>query len=105
MPQQIASFEELYPHLQPHGIYMCEDIHTSYAPHYDGGLRRAGTFIEYAKNLVDRLYAWYSHEPERFAVDALTRSTYALHFYDSILVVEKRPIEPPQQSLTGKPSF
>lgn len=105
MPQQIASFEELYPHVQPEGVYLCEDIHTSYAPHFDGGYRREGTFIEYAKGLVDRLYAWYSYEPERFAVDALTRSTYALHFYDSVLVIDKRPMAPPQQSITGQPSF
>jgi len=38
-------------------------------------------------------------------VDAMTRSTYALHFYDSVLVAEKRPISEPEQSLTGKPSF
>ena len=44
-------------------------------------------------------------EPERFAVDAMTRSTYALHFYDSVLVIEKRPMEPPRKSMTGKPSF
>jgi len=103
--QQIASFEELYPHLQPEGVYLCEDIHTSYAPTYGGGYRREGTFVEYAKGLVDRLHAWYSSEPERFAVDALTRSTYALHFYDSVLVAEKRPIAEPQQSMTGTPSF
>ena len=104
MPQQITSFEELYPHLQPNGVYLCEDIHTSYAPHYGGGYRRAGTFLEYGKGLIDRLYAWYSFEPE-FAVDALTRSTYALHFYDSVLVVEKRPMKPPVQSTTGMPTF
>jgi SAM-dependent methyltransferase len=105
MAQQIASFEELYPHLQPHGVYLCEDIHTSLAPHFKGGYRREGTFLEYSKGLIDRLYAWYSHEPERFAVDDLTRSTYALHFYDSVLVVEKRPIAQPRQSITGRPSF
>jgi Methyltransferase domain len=105
MGQQIASFEELYPHVQPHGVYLCEDMHTSYAPSFGGGFRREGTFVEYAKGLVDRLHAWYSFEPERFAVDALTRSTYALHFYDSVLVVEKRPIEPPKVSTTGRPSF
>jgi hypothetical protein len=104
-PQQIATFEELYPHIRPEGVYLCEDIHTSYAPNFDGGYRREGSFIEYAKNLVDRLYAWYSFEPARFQVDALTRSTYALHFYDSVLVMEKRPMEPPRQSLTGKPSY
>ena len=105
MPQQITSFEELYPHVQPHGIYLCEDIHTSYAPHFDGGYRREGTFIEYAKGLIDRLHAWYTFEPERFDVDELTRSTYALHFYDSVLVVEKKPIGPPRRSVTGRPSF
>ena len=105
MAQQITSFEELYPHIQPHGVYLCEDIHTSIFPQFGGGYRRQGTFLEYSKGLVDRLYAWYSAEPERFSVDALTRSTYALHFYDSVLVVEKRPIEPPQVFETGRPSF
>jgi hypothetical protein len=105
MRQQITSFEELYPHIQPRGVYLCEDIHTSIVPEYGGGYRREGTFLEYSKGLIDRLYAWYSREPERFAVDELTRSTYALHFYDSVLVVEKRPIDQPQQSLTGTPSF
>lgn len=105
MHQQITSFEELYPHVQPEGVYLCEDLHTSYMPQYDGGLQRPGTFIERAKTLVDRLHAWHSAEPERFAVDDLTRSTYALHFYDSILVVEKRPLAPPQSCWSGQPSF
>ena len=105
MAQQITSFEELYPHLQPHGVYLCEDVHTSMMPEYDGGYRRPGTFLEYSKALVDRLYAWYSVEQETFFVDDLTRSTYALHFYDSVLVIEKRPIEPPLHSMTGRPSF
>ncbi len=38
-------------------------------------------------------------------MDDLTRSTYALHFYDSVLVIEKRPMQPPTQSITGKPSI
>ncbi len=105
MQQQIVSFEELYPHIQPQGIYLCEDIHTSYVDGYEGGYRRPGTFLEYSKGLIDRLYAWYSEQPEVFAVDALTRSTYALHFYDSVLVIEKRPMQPPTQSITGKPSI
>ena len=105
MRQQIVSFEELYPHLQPNGVYLCEDIHTSVAPLFDGGYRRAGTFLEYAKGLVDQLYAWYSFEPDRFAVDDFTRSTFALHFYDSVLVVEKRPMQAPQQSVTYAPQF
>jgi hypothetical protein len=105
MAQQITSFEELYPHIQPHGVYLCEDLHTSYYPPYGGGYRRDGTFIQYATRLVDQLHAWYSTEPDRFRVDEITRSTHGLHFYDSVLVVEKRPIAEPTASKTGKPSF
>jgi hypothetical protein len=105
MAQQITSFEELYPHIQPHGVYLCEDLHTSYYPPYGGGYRKDGTFIQYATRLVDQLHAWYSTEPDRFRVDEITRSTHGLHFYDSVLVVEKRPIAEPTASKTGKPSF
>lgn len=105
MPQQIATFEELYAHVQPEGIYLCEDLHTSYAPQYGGGYRREGSFIELGKGLVDRLHGWYTQEPALFGVDGFTRSTHALHFYDSILVIEKRPISEPQRSRIGQPSF
>ncbi len=30
MHQQIISFEELYDHVNEEGIYLCEDLHTSY---------------------------------------------------------------------------
>jgi hypothetical protein len=102
MTQQITTFEELYPHLQPHGVYLCEDVHTSYYPKYGGGLRKDGTFLEYTKALIDRLHAWH---PIGLEVDAFTRTTNALHFYDSVVVVEKRPMKQPSSSKTGKPSF
>ena len=105
MAQQIATFEELYPHVQPDGIYLCEDIHTSFMPEFGGGHRREGTFLEYGKALVDRLYGWYSRDHTVLTADEFTRATYALHFYDSVLVIEKSPKAPPQTSLTGTPSF
>jgi SAM-dependent methyltransferase len=105
MQQQIAGFEELYPHIQPDGVYICEDMHSSLWPQFGGGYRRPGTFLEYSKNLVDRLYAWHSIGQDELAVDAFTRSTFALHFYDSMLVIEKRPIELPRESRIGRPSF
>src|SRR5688572_18629971 len=37
MAQQIATFEELYPHVQPNGVYLCEDMHTSLKAGYGGG--------------------------------------------------------------------
>jgi hypothetical protein len=54
---------------------------------------------------VDNLYAWHSQETERLTVNQFTVSTFGAHFYDSVLVLEKRPIEQPKVSMTGKPSF
>lgn len=96
MTQQIVTFEEIYPHIQPNGIYICEDVHTSLWPDYGGGYRREGTFLEYGKALVDHLYAWHSRDPEALAVDKITTSTHSIHFYDSVLVLEKRPMERPR---------
>jgi hypothetical protein len=101
MQQQIATFEELYPHVQPHGIYVCEDVHTSFISAYGGGYRRPGTFLEHSKALIDHLYGWYTQEPERLGVDTFTVSTLGLHFYDSVVVIEKRPIPKPEASHTG----
>lgn len=104
MLQQIHTFEEIFPHLKTPGVFMVEDLLTSYRPNYNGGLRRAGTFIEYSKNLIDKLHAWHSHE-SGFQPDAFTHSAHGLHFYDSILVIEKQSITPPHHIKTGKPSF
>ena len=105
MAQQIVTFEELYDHIQPNGVYLCEDTHTSYWPRYKGGVRRDGTFLEYVKGLVDQLHAWYSREPDRLSPTRFTRSTFGLHVYDSVVVIEKRPIVAPTHSQTGVPSF
>lgn len=103
MEQQLVTFEELYPHIQPLGVYLCEDLHTSYHADWGGGYRRDGTFIERAKRLVDQLNAWHSGDAG-LAVDDTTRSTFGLHFYDSVLVAEKRPMQPPQRLQSGRPA-
>jgi hypothetical protein len=89
MDQQLVTFQELYFHLQPRGVYICEDVHTSYIPAFGDGLRRPGTFIEFAKGLVDWLHAWYCAQPGQ-ELDPFPRSTHGMHFYDSMVVLEKR---------------
>jgi hypothetical protein len=101
MEQQINTFEELFPHIDKNGVYLCEDLHTSYWPKYGGGCRKKGTFVEYSKNFIDYINAWHSKQPKRLNVSDFTRSAYSLHYYSSILVIEKRPIEKPYSTDTG----
>ena len=103
MVQQIRTFEALFPHLSDPGIYVCEDTHTSYWPTFGGGLRKPDTFIEYSKKFVDDLHAWHSKDPEDgLDVTDITRTLDSVHFYDSMVVFEKRQRTPPEISHTGK---
>jgi hypothetical protein len=100
MEQQIATFEEMYLHLVPDGVFVCEDIHTSYWNAYAGGLCREGTFIEYSKKLIDKLNAHFV-EGGALPVDEFTRRTGSMHFYDSMLVIERRDRAPPVRRYYG----
>lgn len=105
MAQQIATFEEMFFRMSEYGLYITEDLHTSYWARYGGGVRRQGTFIEYAKELIDRIHAWHTEDPEALSVDDFTLQAACLHFYDSVLVIERRPNNQPQRVKTGRPSF
>jgi hypothetical protein len=104
MKQQINTYEELFPHIDENGVYLCEDLATSYWPKWGGGYRKRGTFIEYSKNFVDYINAWHSVQPRRLAVSQFTKSVHSLHYYDGLLVIEKRPIEKPIHTMTGTPT-
>lgn len=92
--QQIVTFEKLFPLVSEIGVYICEDIHTAYWPDYSGGLKRPGTFMEYAKTLSDLLNK--EHIPEAYVKANFNDSTLnlikdlnSIHFYDSMVVFEK----------------
>jgi hypothetical protein len=104
MKQQIVTFQELFSHIKKDGVYINEDLHTSYWFDYGGGYLRQGTFIEYSKKLIDQLNAYHS-EQEKFQVNDFTKSAYSIHYYDSMIVIEKREISTPLHSTTGQPTI
>jgi hypothetical protein len=85
----IKTFDTLYSRVSPNGVYLVEDMHTSYWPKFGGGLLREGTFIEFAKAKIDELNA--PHIREDFEVTRFTRTTDSIIFYDSVVVFERRP--------------
>ncbi|HLE17943.1 MAG TPA: class I SAM-dependent methyltransferase [Syntrophales bacterium] len=105
MRQQINTYEELFPYIDKNGVYLCEDLHTSYWRGSGGGYKRRGTFIEYSKNFIDYINAWHSVQTSKLSVTDFTKSVHSLHYYDSVLVIEKRPIEKPSHLKTGTPTI
>jgi cephalosporin hydroxylase len=103
--QQIHTFEEFWPYISDGGVFLIEDLHSSYWEKYGGGYKRPGTFIEYAKDLIDQQHAWHSREKDKFDVDEYTRTIRGMHVYDSIIVFDKAPVSPPTHRRTGTPSF
>ena len=84
-----ASFDFLYSKVSPNGVYIIEDLHTAYWDDAGGGLKKAGTFIERCKDMVDELNAFHTRKalyPTEF-----TKTTRSISFYDSMVVFEKTP--------------
>jgi SAM-dependent methyltransferase len=83
----VATFGELYHRTAPDGVYIVEDLHTTYWEEYGGGMRHPGTFVELCKTLLDELNADFTRGA--LPPTAFTRSTLSMHFYDSMAVFER----------------
>jgi hypothetical protein len=88
-----ASFDFLYPSMPREALYMVEDTHAGYWPAWGGGLGVSTTFIERMKVIVDELHAGHPSHKKQIGHDLpcseIGRLTRAVHFYDSLVVVEK----------------
>ena len=104
MNQQIILFEQLFGYIKQNGVYLCEDTHSSYWLVFGGGYKRRATFIEYSKNFIDMLNAFHS-EQSKYKINNFTKSVNSIHYYDSVLVIEKRKREKPKDVVSGIISF
>lgn len=51
----IFTFKELWDSIKPSGVYVVEDVCTSYFPHYGGGRYLKGSMMEYFKGITDEV--------------------------------------------------
>ena len=103
---QMVSLLFLWPALNPGGVYLVEDTHTSYRSAYQGGVRARTSFVEFAKDRVDDINAFWSLDTESLQVNRFTKEMLAVSFFDSMVVFEKRITEAkePVRLLVGTPS-
>ena len=108
--QQIISFLSLFKHLQENGVYIVEDTHTAYYSSYGGGYGALYTFHNFAFQLVHLINLININSPRGCKslpslvrnlgsiygltgkeIEYLFNNIYTIHFYDSMVVFEKRP--------------
>lgn len=85
----ITSFRVLFPHLRDGGVYVIEDLQTSYWRGWGGNpvdLSTPGTSIGFLKTLIDGLNHQEFSRPEPAATD---HSITSLHFYHNMAFIVK----------------
>ncbi len=95
-----TTFDYLYPRLSKNGIYIVEDMHTAYWEEYGGGAENQGTFINKSKGFIDKLNA--DHSRGKITSDFITKNTFSIAFYDSVVVLERGMIPMKKAPMFGR---
>jgi len=98
-----SSFQFLYPKLPKNGVYLVEDMHTAYWDEYGGGVDKSASFVNQAKKFIDSLNA--DHSRGAIPTDFVTRGTFSISFYDSVIVFEKGDVWRKEAPRTGRASL
>lgn len=87
----IASFHALFPLIRDGGIYVCEDLQTSYWEEYGGNSTRPDsldTSMGFFKSLVHGLNHIEYRTPA-YAPSEYDRTITAMHFYHNMVFIKK----------------
>lgn len=90
------SLEYLFPHLNYGGIYVIEDLHTSYWKTFGGGMNSKYNFYNFVRDLVDDMHHWYHGKPVKH--HNISGDLSAINIYDSITVLNKNKTYKPAHS-------
>mmetsp|Transcript_80860 Transcript_80860/g.261854 ORF Transcript_80860/g.261854 Transcript_80860/m.261854 type:complete len:328 (+) Transcript_80860:48-1031(+) len=100
---QIISFQALFPMLRPGGLYVVEDIETSYVSygqtyqyHLHGGIGQLApeNAVEKFKQLVDIVNRRHFSHPELTAFNGADADVSEVTFGDGVIFVHKKPGNP-----------
>jgi hypothetical protein len=114
MAQQITAIKEMLPHVQPEGVYICEDLSTSWSPSFGGGIanqdaRHTETFLKktmvgFIHQTMDWLqFGWipggvmrWQNLPDNFFGEEhkdfwriIPQQVKHIHYYNQFVVYEK----------------
>lgn len=101
---QRASFLALFPLVSVGGVYVVEDLHTSYWWDYGGAYGRGSSFIELTKNIMDDMHGWYHGHGDRLGIRART-TVGQVALYDSLVFIHKTERPRPVSTEFGQKAY
>ena len=94
---QIKSFKYLFPRMNRGGVYMVEDLHTSFWRGYGGGYGRQSNFFGFSSDLINDMHHWWHFN--RLKHPTLKDMCSGVHIHDSIAVFDKGAVYEPTHSM------
>lgn len=91
-PDVITAFGALFPHVVPGGLYVIEDLQTSYWPGYGGSSQRPSdptTSMGFLKQLLDGLNHEEHEPPAARRAGEADRTLAGAHFYHNLAILDK----------------
>jgi len=102
-PHQIISFENLWPKIRPGGLYVVEDIESSYVDTGDiygypltGGIGKPppASAVEQFKRLADVVSRKHFGQPQFTVFDGVDHDVADVDFADGLIFMHKAPSDP-----------
>jgi hypothetical protein len=87
----IKTFSVLFNHLKDDGLYICEDLQTSYWPRYGGSrinLKKKGTSLSFFKTLVDS-GNYESYDRPFYKKNQFDGRIKFVHFFQNLVIIKK----------------
>ena len=88
----IKSFEILFPYVKDGGLYIIEDLETSYRESYGGdsnNLDNPNTSMNFFKSLVD-IVNYQDYKIPNIRMIGYEPHFYGFHFYKNLIIIEKK---------------
>jgi O-antigen biosynthesis protein len=109
----VRSFARYLPCLNDGGIYVAEDLHSSYWEYYEGGLYNPYSSVAFFKRLADivNFEHWRNNRPRKYLLKEFTKNfsvdfddyelarIHSIEFINSMCIIRKLP---PQNNVIGK---